>query len=449
MLVFNEGVPRSGKSYDAVASHILPAIKARRKVFARLNGLNHEKIAAHLSMDELEVRELLVCVAPGDVVKTFSAIPPVAGVEGSVWTIPSELQNALFVIDEVHEFYVAGRAPLPDAVEQFFALHGQNGMDGVIMTQAYKRLHQVIRARIERKNQFQKLTAVGLKGFCRVRYFVTIAPDKYERSGGRVFRYDAKIYPLYLGYAPGATNVEVYDSGSKSVWTRLLVPGALVGILALIFMPKFFGFFTSSGPKHAPAVYTAPVSPAHSATASPVPKRPEYAAEVKTAADQAREHQKYDTSGMPPEVAYVFDMSAQARPRIAAMLTWDETKRVDGIVEWREDQGHVLESLTFEQLRELGVTVEPKSYGVRIVWKTAVIVATTWPVDMPGSLNQYDNPAGVPVRSGAALPVTVVRPPSAPSTPGIDASEGHWVQRPTAASYVPPELTKVGAISSD
>ncbi|MEB2027395.1 zonular occludens toxin domain-containing protein, partial [Xanthomonas campestris pv. campestris] len=27
MLVFNEGVPRAGKSYDAVKNHILPALK--------------------------------------------------------------------------------------------------------------------------------------------------------------------------------------------------------------------------------------------------------------------------------------------------------------------------------------------------------------------------------------------------------------------------------------
>ncbi|RNK90483.1 hypothetical protein C9400_18860, partial [Xanthomonas vasicola pv. vasculorum] len=34
MLVFNEGVPRAGKSYDAVKHHILPAIKKGRRVFA-------------------------------------------------------------------------------------------------------------------------------------------------------------------------------------------------------------------------------------------------------------------------------------------------------------------------------------------------------------------------------------------------------------------------------
>ena len=43
MLVFNEGVPRAGKSYDAVKNHILPTLKKGRRVFARLNGLHHER----------------------------------------------------------------------------------------------------------------------------------------------------------------------------------------------------------------------------------------------------------------------------------------------------------------------------------------------------------------------------------------------------------------------
>lgn len=72
------------------------------------------------------------------------------------------------MIDEVHEFYVAQRNQLPEEVENFFALIGQNGGDVLIMTQWINRVHQAVRARIERKNVFQKLTAVGLKSRYRV-----------------------------------------------------------------------------------------------------------------------------------------------------------------------------------------------------------------------------------------------------------------------------------------
>ncbi|TWQ31648.1 zonular occludens toxin domain-containing protein, partial [Xanthomonas vasicola] len=72
MLVFNEGVPRAGKSYDAVKNHILPALKKGRRVFARLNGLRFDRIAKHLGIAESDVRSLLVLVDLQDVAKLFA-----------------------------------------------------------------------------------------------------------------------------------------------------------------------------------------------------------------------------------------------------------------------------------------------------------------------------------------------------------------------------------------
>ncbi|MGN5707303.1 zonular occludens toxin domain-containing protein, partial [Xanthomonas citri pv. mangiferaeindicae] len=72
MLVFNEGVPRAGKSYDAVKNHILPALKKGRRVFARLNGLRFDRIAKHLGIAESDVQSLLVLVDTKDVTKLFA-----------------------------------------------------------------------------------------------------------------------------------------------------------------------------------------------------------------------------------------------------------------------------------------------------------------------------------------------------------------------------------------
>ena len=59
MLIFHEGLPGSGKSYEALISHIIPSIQKGRKVFARINGLNYEKIAELTEREESEVRALL------------------------------------------------------------------------------------------------------------------------------------------------------------------------------------------------------------------------------------------------------------------------------------------------------------------------------------------------------------------------------------------------------
>lgn len=439
MLVFNEGVPRSGKSYDAVKNHILPALVARRMVYARLNGLDHAKIAEHLKMDEAEVRRLLVHVPTGNVVEFFQAVRPLAlEAEGfGAWTIPEHLKNALFVIDEVHEFYVTGRQALPEPVEQFFALHGQNGMDGVIMTQAYKRLHAVIRARIERKNQFQKLTAVGLKSRYRVRHFTTIAPDRYEAVGGQTLKYEKAIFPLYAGYAQGATNVEVYDGGGRTVWAKLARP-LLIAAVVLAFAIPMIGRFVHGDVK----LTKAPATPAHMtppAKASSAPAAPDKAAAVKSAAAPTSHHGSYDTNGMPAEVAYVFEISQQARPRVAAVLesSWRGTV---GVIEWREDQGHVVDRMSFEDLRSMGVKVEVKPYGVRIEWEKQVIVATRWPVDMPGTIPQdaRSTTAGV----ASATPSASEPLQNQPRGQGKDK----WGDRDTDSVYVPPQLTHVSDV---
>lgn len=443
MLVFNEGVPRSGKSYDAVKNHILPALKAGRTVYARLNGLNHEKIALHLEMPVEQVRALLIHVETRDVVATFQAVPPKSKFEGDgagSWTIPEAMKNALFVIDEVHEFYVTGRQALPEPVEQFFALHGQNGMDGVIMTQAYKRLHAVIRARIERKNQFQKLTAVGLKSRYRVRYYTTIAPDKYESVGGQTLKYDPKIFPLYAGYAQGATNVEVYDAGGRSVWAKLSRPLIIAAVLLCFAIPVINRFLHGDV-----KLSKAPATPAHM---TPPPKASagrvdapvaDAAAPVKSAAAPTSHHGMYDTEGMPAEVAYVFEMSQQARPRVAAVLesSWRGTV---GVIEWREDQGHVLERMSFDDLRAMGVQVNVKPYGVRIEWKKQVIVATQWPLDMPGTIPQDARSMPSAVAGSGGFDAGPQR--SSPS----DAKKNKWGERDTSNAYAPPQLTSVSAI---
>lgn len=45
MIIFHEGLPGSGKSYEALVKHIIPSLEKGRKVYARLNGFNYEKVS--------------------------------------------------------------------------------------------------------------------------------------------------------------------------------------------------------------------------------------------------------------------------------------------------------------------------------------------------------------------------------------------------------------------
>ena len=97
MIIFHEGMPRAGKSYAAMADHIIPALQKGRMVYARIDGLDHEKIAIAADIELERVNQLLVELA-----------------EQQVHHLPQiEIQqDSLVVIDELQNYWPQGKAQL-------------------------------------------------------------------------------------------------------------------------------------------------------------------------------------------------------------------------------------------------------------------------------------------------------------------------------------------------
>lgn len=53
MIIFHEGMPRSGKSYASIKDHIVPSLAKGRKVYARLDGINFRQIGELAGLTEL------------------------------------------------------------------------------------------------------------------------------------------------------------------------------------------------------------------------------------------------------------------------------------------------------------------------------------------------------------------------------------------------------------
>lgn len=367
MLIFNEGVPRAGKSYDAVKNHVLPALKKGRTVYARLNGLRHDKIAQHLGMSESDVRAQLLLIDTKDVASTFVCTQDDTG----KWCIDDKFKDALVVIDEVHEFYVNERKPLAPPIENFWALLGQNGGDAVIMTQWINRLHSAVKARIERKNTFQKLTAVGMKSKYRVTFFHTTSPGKFEKVGGQTLKYDAAIFPLYDGYAPGAENTEVYEEGGKNVWAAMAVKGVIFLLLAAVGLYFFVGFFRRGDDGKSAGHTPASQASAGVGQVSPV------AGAVRTV-----EAKPDPLADLTPEQKYIVQLGERARLRLGMLAQVPSGDRA--WIQWvSTESNEVVEQLEMAQIRALGFRVTVESYGVRIAAKRHTMIATAWPYTQP------------------------------------------------------------------
>lgn len=388
MWVFNEGVPRSGKSYDCVKHHILPALKRGRRVFARLNGLEdpqrQQAIADYLKVPLERVHELLHTVNTKDVVATFQCY---RDEETGEWRIAEKFKDALVVIDEVHEFYVQERKPLAPEVESFFALFGQNGGDGVILTQWFNRVHSAVKARIEKKNSFQKLSAVGMEGKYVVTYYQTVAAGKFEKIGSATKTYDKDIFPLYRGYADGADNVEVYKEGGTNVWKALALKGVVYGGLGVAGLLMFIMFFTGN----AELVEDGSKSTEQSVASEPVEVYDVQGKYVRTEGGSATQGQGGPAAKVVEAIdpykdltagqRYVAELADKGRVRLAARATIND--RELAVVEWVDSSGNTVESLDLDQLRELGMTVTGKRFGIELVAGDKTIIATPWPRVMP------------------------------------------------------------------
>lgn len=389
MFVYNEGVPRSGKSYDTMKNHVLPALKRKRHVWARMNGLEdsdqdrRQKIADYLKMSLGEINHLLHHVDTDKVLTTFAAYQDK---QTGVWSIPDDLKNAVIVIDEIHEFYVKKRNALPPEQSQFFALLGQNGSDGVLMTQCISELHPAVFGRVEKKNGFQKLTAVGLKGRYQQNYFQTVAPMKFKLVGSKNYSYDPEIFPLYKGYADGveAESIEPYSAGSTNVWKGMALRASIFGVVGLVSILGLMYFFNSdgdslvSGTKAAKDQAALPQTGVFQEDANrPAPSTPplvsNHAPGPKLVVDKFKD--------LNDEQRYVADLGDRGRIRLTARA--EIAARVHAVISWVTPEGVPVESLSLVQLEALGYKVVPMSYGIKLMAGKHTFIATAWPLAAP------------------------------------------------------------------
>lgn len=403
MIFGHEGLPRSGKSYEAVLHHILPALRAKRHVYVRLNGVGDklDNIAHHLSMPEDEVRSLVHVMGDKEVVEWCVCD---TDNDGGV-SFPHIEKHALVVIDEAHEYWPTNRANLPERAANFFAKHGHISLDMVIISQDCKDLHRLIIRRMAKKNTYTKLDALGSDQRYSVRFYAATGTGKYETVGTETRKYDPAVWDLYHGVQPGIESNEVYKGNTRTLWRTLRGPTILMGlglIVGVFMLGRFFlgGDTTGNADKvkevvssqkaSIPVIASAPGSqPSTVVTKAPAPavKEP-----------------------VPAGVQYILDMAANARARHAGWYGQRD------IVEFRSTGGgQVVDRLTTEQLWALGWSVKRTEFGVILSAKGNEIIATSWPVD-PFGEQSANTTARIRAAASPVTSASETQPTTAAST---------------------------------
>jgi len=353
---FHEGLPRSGKSYEAMVKHALPAIQAGRHVVTNIKGVNCEKIAEVLDLPVQEV-ELLVTIIPWD--KTTDCYQFVKN-------------DCLLLLDEVQDFWPATRDRLGKEITELITQHGQRGLDIILMGQSSKDCHALWRRRIDKLVFFVMKDAVGKSSEYAWSLSKQVSPDKFSKINGGGGRYESKYFGIYSSHVPGANNKQAYSDDRANIFKRPLFkygfPAAgLIGLFAVWYVVHFF---TSPGDIIKPAEAVVVVPAAAVLSAAPAPVATIAAVDIVPVLPPLP---------LPAPVDFVEELFRDYRPRLSAYL--QGVDKLFGKIEFFDSAGqHRREVLTFASLREFGYEIEVKEYGVLVTKAGKSFPVTSWPL---------------------------------------------------------------------
>lgn len=343
MLIFHEGLPGSGKSYEALISHIIPSIKKGRKVYARINGLNYEKVAVLTDKTEDEVKELLIHIP-----------------EEHVSTIDEHVSNdSMVIIDELQNFFPTGRGKLTDGITQFVTEHRHRGLDIVCMGQSIADVHNLWRRRCQRKIQFLKMDMVGAAG----RYKWTAFQGSLNGKGDITFtkiksgtrKYEKQYFGSYASHQANTENTDNLEDDRLNIFktktfTTIIPIFVCVVAFAIYYLTTFFSGETQ------------------------IAKQPIDATGQEQALNSGVNNQRVvSPSGEPaPEQIpneHGFDFLKDLNHTYESKITYlDERRGVvwDFIVVWYDKTGKVIDRLIYSDFRAMGYKVTFQGYGVQV-----------------------------------------------------------------------------------
>ncbi|HQR02508.1 MAG: hypothetical protein JSR19_01415 [Proteobacteria bacterium] len=431
MLIFHEGLPGHGKSYAAIKDYLIPQLAAGRHVYARINGLDFDRIAEVLEKDRAYVENLLHPVAEEDVLRIYEIA-----------------QNDSFVIwDELQNFlpYQRGKKALADPrLQQWIAEHRHHGIDVLFMGQVMTDCHTFITNRVDQLVVFQKRDVFGKANeyTCIVKKpirkgdkvaFETVSTSKAE--------YDPKYFGLYASHKPDTLNKETLTDDRANIWKRpifrkwLPLYGLLL-VAAVAYLWHFFhgGVANSVAPAQAAQTPAKGLQPGQ--TTPPPPST------GKTSGGPSKVGM---TDGIIPDSPADLIQDLTQKNRIRLIGTWRlRGLAQNGVIEWRDLGGNLVQAMSFRDIEGLGYTIFVNTgNSIAVIQRGDVrYVATNWQIDKREAVateSQQERIRGRPY-AGGNFSRSENSQPSDTGPPGPVASASGVAQSPSAVLFAPQPL---------
>lgn len=226
------GLQGSGKSYETVASVIVPSLKNGRRIITNIAGLDEDAIKDFLEDERVrreDIREIIHfayedILKPGFFCRTD---------EKTHEHTPGSHVNAgdLVIVDEVWRFWGSGEKLRPEHLE-FFRMHRHYtdlagvSCDMAIITQDVGDLDRKLKAVIETTFQMVKLKNLGRPKNYRIEIY-SRANTRRKPQQVLVRKYDPKIFALYSSYDGKGGQEKVIDGRQnmlKGAFFRIVLP---------------------------------------------------------------------------------------------------------------------------------------------------------------------------------------------------------------------------------
>lgn len=356
MLIFHEGLPGSGKSYEAVVRWLVPAVQKGRRVCAFINGINHDRISEVTGVDVDTVRELVTQLTEDQLKTIWDHVP----------------DNALVLLDEMQDYWPSERQKPSKDLSQFVTQHRHRGLDIIGMGQALKDVHPLWRRRVDRKIQFETRDVIGKPQEYTWRAFKLRDParERWELVQTGKGTYEEKFFGMYKSTVSEDVQTERLADDRIVVWNRKSLRYGLPSLGLLLMVGGFYlwSFFTgkvgiASHKPVAASVVPAPVvddvklvkvSAAPVPVAASVPQRP-----------------------VALDAFHAAVLSG--RPRLAGVMRLGN--KVEGIIEVYDGEQHLLERWQLSHATYMGWAVTVHPWGVVALKGDVVLNLTTWPID--------------------------------------------------------------------
>lgn len=223
------GRPGGGKSYEAVKYHILPAIKAGRKIITNL-PLNLDMFVQVFGAD---VSKLITIVKTeyddfGNLNRPFSKVEDYQ----DEWRSEDGAIAPLVVVDEAH--MVIPTTGTDIKLLEFLSMHRHYGYDIIYISQSDRKLHRDVRDMVQMQYRCSKNTALGSQQ--------TYTQKVQDGCRGAVVntnqrRYEESIFKFYKSHTGSNKQVsEAMAADVRPLWKSWMVIGSALFISLAIGM---------------------------------------------------------------------------------------------------------------------------------------------------------------------------------------------------------------------